>query len=206
MAQFFKIHPDNPQTRLLQQTVGLLQQGAVIAWPTDSCYALACLPNQSKAIEKIFTIRQLQKQHDLTYLCPDISTVGQLAKLSNPAFKLIKRLTPGPWTFILPASRDVPKQIQDGKRKTMGVRIPAARSIHALLELLDAPLLSSSLILPGEELPETDAIEIDEKIGKRIELVAEAEHAIAAETTVLDLTGDVPVVVREGLGDISLIG
>lgn len=205
MAQFFSIHPDNPQSRLIGQAVTILRHGGVAAYPTDSCYALGCLPGEKAAVDKILRIRRLEPGHYMTLLCRDLSDTGTIARVDNRSFRLLKKLTPGPYTFVLKANRDVPRRLQDSKAKTIGIRVPDNAIVLALLEALGEPLLSTSLILPGEDQPETDAREIDRKIGRLIDLVIEGGTTGQDQTTIIDLTGTEPVVVREGKGEISAI-
>ncbi len=202
MAQYFKIHPDNPQVRLLNQAVLILQQGGVIAYPTDSCYALGCLPHRKSAFAKILTIRRLTQKHNFTLLCSSMTVMGSLARADNTAFRLIKRLTPGPYTFLLRASRDVPRYLQHPKKKTIGFRIPSHATLLALLELLGEPLLSTSLILPHSAAPETDPEEICARLGQEIDLVIDAGPSGADLTSVIDLTSEPINILREGRGDV----
>ena len=203
MAQYFKIHPDNPQVRLLNQAALILRQGGVIAYPTDSCYALGCLPGDRSAFERILALRRLDHRHNFTLLCSSMTTVGALAKTDNTAFRLIKRLTPGPYTFLLRASRQVPRYIRHPKKKTVGLRIPAHDTLLALLELVGEPLLSTSLILPDNDAPETSPEEILRKPGMEIDLVIDAGSCGTELTTVIDLTSDNVEVVRQGLGSFT---
>ena len=203
MAQYFKIHPENPQVRLLNQAASILQQGGIIVYPTDSCFALGCLPGNKSAFERILAIRRLNQKHNFTLLCSSMTTVGALAKTDNTAFRLIKRLTPGPYTFILPASHQVPRYIQHPKKKTIGLRIPAHETLLALLELVAEPILSTSLILPDNESPETDAEAIGTKLGQEVDLVIDAGPCGMELTTVIDLTSESVEVVRQGRGDLQ---
>ena len=203
MAQYFKIHPDNPQVRLLRQAVLILQRGGVIAYPTDSCYALGCLPGHKSAFTRILSIRRLNQKHDFTLLCASMATVGALAKADNRAFRLMKRLTPGGFTFLLPASHRVPRHVQHPKKKTIGLRVPAHNTVLALLELLEQPLLNTSLILRGQDLPETAPEEIFEKLGGELDLVIDAGPCGTALTTIIDLTSDTMEIVRQGSGDVQ---
>ncbi|MCY4153949.1 MAG: L-threonylcarbamoyladenylate synthase [Gammaproteobacteria bacterium] len=202
MAQYFKIHPHNPQARLLRQAALILQQGGVIAYPTDSCYALGCLPRHKSAFARILAIRRLNQKHNFTLLCASMTTVGALAKADNHAFRLMKRLTPGPCTFLLPASRQVPRYVQHPKKKTIGLRLPAHNTLLALLELLEQPLLSTSLILPGNTAPETDPEAINDKLGAELELIIEAGPCGTELTTVIDLTSAGMEIVRRGSRDL----
>jgi tRNA threonylcarbamoyl adenosine modification protein (Sua5/YciO/YrdC/YwlC family) len=203
MAQYFKIHPDNPQVRLLNQAALILQQGGVMAYPTDSCYALGCLPDKKSAFERILSIRRLNQKHNFTLLCSSMTVVGSLARTDNTAFRLMKRLTPGPYTFLLRASHHVPRYIQHPKKKTIGLRIPAHDTLLALLELVGEPLLSTSLILPHSAAPETDPEEISSRLGRAVDLVIDAGPCGTELTTVIDLTSDAAEVVRQGLGRIK---
>ena len=203
MAQYFKIHPENPQVRLLNQAVLILQQGGVVAYPTDSCYALGCLPGDKSAFTRILSIRRLNQKHNFTLLCSSMTVVGPLARTDNTAFRLMKRLTPGPYTFLLRASRHVPRYLQHPKKKTIGLRIPAHDTLLALLELLEKPLLSTSLILPDSAAPGTDPEEILSKLGTDLDLVIDAGPCGTELTTVIDLTSDAVEVVRQGLGSLQ---
>lgn len=204
MAQYFKIHPDNPQVRLLNQAALILQQGGVIAYPTDSCYALGCLPDKKSAFERILSIRRLNQKHTKgTLLCSSMTVVGSLARTDNTAFRLMKRLTPGPYTFLLRASHHVPRYIQHPKKKTIGLRIPAHDTLLALLEIVREPLLSTSLILPQGTAPETDPEQICAVLGREVDLVIDAGPCGTELTTVIDLTSDAVEVVRQGLGRIK---
>ena len=205
MAQYFKIHPDNPQARLLNQASLILQQHGVVVYPTDSCLALGCLPGNKSAFERILAIRRLNHKHNFTLLCSSMATVGALAKTDNTAFRLIKRLTPGPYTFLLRASHQVPRYIQHPKKKTIGLRIPAHGTLLALLELVAQPLLSTSLILPDKDSPETDPEEISRKLGREVDLVIDAGPCGEELTTVIDLTSDTIEIVRQGLGRLQEI-
>ena len=202
MAQYFKIHPENPQVRLLNQAASILQQGGVIAYPTDSCFALGCLPGNKSAFERILTIRRLNHKHNFTLLCSTMTTVGALALTDNTAFRLIKRVTPGPYTFLLRASHRVPRYIQHPKKKTIGIRIPAHETLLALLNLVAEPILSTSLILPDNDTPETDPEEIYTRLGQEVDLVIDAGPCGTELTTVIDLTSDTVEIVRQGHGDI----
>ena len=198
MAQYFKIHPENPQVRLLNQAASILQQGGVITYPTDSCFALGCLPGNKSAFERLLSIRRLDQKHNFTLLCSDMTTVGTLAKTDNRAFRLIKRVTPGPYTFLLRASRQVPRYIQHPKKKTIGIRIPAHGTLLALLDLVAQPILSTSLILPHNDTPETDPEEICTRLGQEVDLVIDAGPCGTELTTVIDLTSDTVEIVRQG--------
>lgn len=200
MAQYFEIHPDNPQPRLIRRAVEILQRGGVIVWPTDSSYALACRIDDKKALERIRQIRQLGEKHEFSLVCRDLAQVGQFVRLSNEAHRLIKALTPGPYTFILKATHEVPRRLQHPSRKTVGIRIPDHPVAQALLAALDEPLFSTTLILPGEETALEDPHEIRERLEKQVDLILDAGIVPYEPTTVIDLTGGVPEIRREGKG------
>ena len=206
MTQVFGIHPDNPQKRLIQAAVAIVRDGGVVVYPTDSCYALGCHIGDKIALEKIQRIRGLDKKHNLTLLCRDLSEIGTYAKVHNSSFRLMKAVTPGPYTFLLVATRDVPKRLQHPKRKTIGVRVPDNQIILDLLEDLGEPMLSTSLILPGYNEPMTDPVEIADKLCGQVDLVIDGGACGLEATTVVDLADGQVVVVREGMGDISAIG
>ncbi|MCH8845358.1 MAG: threonylcarbamoyl-AMP synthase [Proteobacteria bacterium] len=206
MTQVFEIHPINPQKRLIQSAALIVRDGGVVVYPTDSCYALGCHIGDKTALERIQKIRALDKKHNLTLLCRDLSEIGTYAKVHNSSFRLMKSATPGPYTFLLVATRDVPSRLQHPKRKTIGVRIPDHQIILDLLEELGEPMLSTSLILPGNSLPMTDPVEIEEKLGGQIDLVIDGGACGLEATTVVDMADGQAVIVREGRGDISAIG
>ncbi len=203
MAQFFKIHPDNPQKRLINQSADILRNQGVIAYPTDSCYALGCLLDNKTAQERISRLRGLDKKHLFTILCRDLSGLGALARLENSAFRFIKSYIPGPYTFILRASREVPKRLQNNKRSTIGLRVPDNAICQALLEAVDGPILSTSLILPGDEVPIFDPEDIEDKIGSQIDLIIDGGMIGIDMTTVVDVTENEPVVIRKGKGEVN---
>lgn len=203
MAQYFKIHPDNPQARLISQVAVILRQGGVIAYPTDSSYALGCLIDRGPALERIIRIRGLEPNHLFTIICADLSALGTLARLDNSAFRLIKRLIPGPYTFILQATREVPKKLHHPKRKTIGLRVPDNKICLALLEALGEPMLSTSLVIAGEEAPEGDPEQIQARIGKLVDLVIDGGMIGTEETTIIDVSGDITEIVRVGKGPID---
>jgi tRNA threonylcarbamoyl adenosine modification protein (Sua5/YciO/YrdC/YwlC family) len=200
MSQFFQIHPDNPQQRLIQQAVDIINQGGVIVYPTDSGYALGCHIGDKAAMERICRIRQVDAKHNFTLVCRDLSEIAVYAKVNNSAYRLIKNHTPGPYTFILKATREVPRRLQNPKRKTIGLRVPDNRIAMALLETLGEPLMSSTLILPGEEMPLTDPYDIRDTLEHALDLVIDGGYCGFEPTTVVELTEDVPVVVRQGQG------
>lgn len=206
----FEVHPQNPQTRLLQQAVKLLQQGGVLAVPTDSSYALVCQLDEKSAVDHLRSIRQIDDKHLLTLICKDLSELANYARVDNRQFRLLKQATPGAYTFILEASKEVPRRVSHPQRKTIGLRVPDHAVIRALLDLHNGPLLSSTLILPGDEAPLNDASEIEARIGKLLAGIVDAGATPLQQTTVLDLTamegGAEPTVVREGLGSLKAIG
>jgi tRNA threonylcarbamoyl adenosine modification protein (Sua5/YciO/YrdC/YwlC family) len=203
MARFVDIHPDNPQPRLVQQVASALRDEALIAYPTDSGYALGSRIGNRDGRDRIVRIRDLDDHHHFTLVCKDFSQLGQLVHVDNSAFRSIKASTPGPYTFILPAMPEVPRRLLHPKKRTVGVRIPDHRVVHALLEELGEPLLSSSLILPGEDEPRTQGWEIKEDLDNDVDLVIEAGDTPAEPTTVVDWSSGSPEVVRRGAGDPS---
>lgn len=206
MAQYFNLHPDNPQLRLLAQAVALLAQGGVLAVPTDSGYALACHLDDKDAAERLRQVRQLDAQHPLTLLCHDLRELASYARVDNAQFRLLKAGTPGPFTFVLPASRQVPKRVSHPRRKTIGLRVPAHTALQALLAEHGAPLLAATLIMPEDDAPLTDALDIRERLEKQIAAVIDAGACPAQPSTVIDLSGEVPAVLRHGLGDAARLG
>ncbi len=203
MSQFFKIHPDNPQLRLVRQAVAIVRQGGVVAYPTDSAYALGCQLGNRSAIDRICQIRNLDAKHNFTLICRDLSEVGKYAYFDTPVFRLIRTNTPGAYTFILRATREVPRRLMHPRRKTIGVRIPDHRILQSLLVELDEPMLTTTLILSGEGLPMSDPVEIRERLEREIDLIIDGGFGGAEPTTVVDMLDDVPNVVREGKGDPS---
>ena len=203
MGQYFEIHRDNPQGRLITQAATILRRGGVIVYPTDSCYALGCLVGDKTAMDRIIRLRKLDADHNMTLICRDLSEISSFAKLGNSEFRLIKSLTPGPYTFLLKATRDVPRRLQHPKRLTIGMRIPDNNIAAALLDALGEPMLSTSLILPGEEQPMNDSLEIRERLSNEVDVIIDGGNGGLSVTTVLDLTLDTPIVVREGLGPVS---
>lgn len=204
MSQFFQIHPDNPQARLIDKTVEIIRQGGVIVYPTDSGYALGCHLGDKTAQERIRRIRQVDDKHNFTLVCRDLSELATYAKVHNSAYRLIKSLTPGAYTFILTATREVPRRLQNPKRKTIGLRVPDNHIAQALLEALGEPLMSSTLILPGEEMPLTDPYDIRDTLEHSLDLVIDGGYCGFEPTTVVDLSDDTPVLLREGLGDVGV--
>ncbi|MBA3582228.1 MAG: threonylcarbamoyl-AMP synthase [Gammaproteobacteria bacterium] len=203
MSQYFEIHATHPQTRLIRRAVDIIEQGGVIAYPTDSGYALGYHLGDKNALERVCRIREVDKNHNFTLMCRDLSEIATYAKVENSDYRLLKAHTPGPYTFILNATREVPKRLQHAKKKTVGIRVPDHAVALALLETLGQPLMSSSLILPGEELPMADPELIREQLATQLDLIIDGGHCITTPTTVLDLTGETPEVIRVGTGDVS---
>ena len=206
MSQLFVVHPSHPQPRLMKQAAQLLQEGGSLAVPTDSSYALVARLDDRRAAEALRKLRGLDDRHHLTLLCRDLAAISQFARIDNAQFRLLKLATPGPWTFILDASREVPRRVSHPSRKTIGVRVPNHPVTLALLEYADGPLLSTTLIPEGEEYPLNDPAEIRERYEHRLAGVIDAGACALEPTTVIDLTGDAPQIVRLGLGDPALLG
>ena len=206
MAQYFEVHPDNPQIRLLKQAVGLLEKGGVLAVPTDSSYALVCHLDDKAAVDKMRQIRGVDDKHHLTLLCRDLAELASYARVDNRQFRLLKAATPGPYTFILEASKEVPRRVSHPSRKTIGLRVPDHKVLQDLLALHSGALLSTTLIVPGEIDPLNDAQDIRERFEHQIAAVIDAGACALEPTTVVDLSGDEPVVIRQGRGELSLIG
>lgn len=203
MAQFFAIHPDNPQRRLISQAVAILRAGGVIVYPTDSCYALGCHLGDKAALERMRWIRDIDERHHLTLMCRDLGDIGQYARLDNAAYRLVKAHTPGSYTFILQASRDLPRRMLHSNRKTIGVRIPDHAVALALLAELGGPMLSTTLTLPGDDTPMDDAAQIRTRLEHAVELVIDAGSCGTEPTSVIDLTGATAEVVRSGKGPVA---
>ena len=206
MAQFFSVHPDNPQARLLKQAVQLLNQGQVLAVPTDSSYALVCHVDDKAAVDQLRRIRGVDDKHHLTLLCRDLSELANYARVDNRQFRLIKQATPGPFTFILEATKEVPRRLSHPQRKTLGLRVPDHKVLQNLLELHGAPLIAATLILPGETDPQNDPEEIREQLEHQIGAVIDAGACALAPTTVVDMSQDELVLIRHGQGDPALLG
>ena len=206
MSQYFVIHPDNPQVRLLRQAASIVRDGGLIAYPTDSCYALGCQLGNKDAAERIRRIRQLDAGHHFTLVCNGLTELGRYARVDNRQFRLLKAATPGSYTFILEASREVPKRMMHPKRSTIGLRVPEHRIVSALLEELGEPLLSASLLLPGDVTPINDALEIRERLERDVELVLDGGPCGIEMTTVIDLTQDPTEIVRQGRGSAEVLG
>ncbi|MHB9101079.1 MAG: L-threonylcarbamoyladenylate synthase [Sulfuricella sp.] len=206
MAQFFVIHPENPQPRLIHQTVEIIRNGGVIAYPTDASYALGCGLGDKEAQRRIRAIRGVDDDHPLTLVCRDLAEISVYAKVDNRQFRLLKANTPGCYTFILEATREVPKRLQHPKRKTVGLRVPDHPILQALLAELGAPLLSTTLQLPGDDQPLNDPYTIRDLLERQVDLVVDGGYGDVDTTTVIDLSGETPVLVRAGKGDILPFG
>ncbi|RUO60550.1 L-threonylcarbamoyladenylate synthase [Pseudidiomarina insulisalsae] len=203
MSHYFSIHPENPQARLIQQAVEIIMQGGVAVYPTDSGYALGCRMGEKNAIERICRIRDLDKEHHFTLMCRDLSELSTYARVDNIAFRLLKNNTPGPYTFILKATKEVPKRLLNAKRKTIGIRVSDDPICVALLEALGEPLMSTSLILGDNDFAESDPYEIRDQLDNQVDVIIDGEHRGQAPTTVVDLADDEVVVTRVGAGDPS---
>ena len=204
MSQFFALHPDNPQARLIRHAVDIIRDGGVAVVPTDSTYAIVCHLDDKGAVERIQRIRQLDKKHNFTLLCRDLSEIATYALVENQDYRLLKTLTPGPYTFILKATRQVPRRLQNERRKTIGIRVPDNRIAQALLEELGEPLMSSTLILPGEEFPMIDPYEMRDLLGHEVDLVIDGGYCGLEPTTVVVMEGEAPELARKGKGDAAL--
>ncbi len=203
MSQFFAIHPETPQARLIQRAVTILRGGGVIVYPTDSAYALGCQLGDKKAMERIRRIRALREDHNFTLVCRDLSELGTYAHVDNSTYRLLRHATPGPYTFVLEATREVPKRLVQPKRKTIGLRVPDHPISQALLHALNEPLMSATLIMPDDEYPMTDPYDIRDCLEQEVELVIDGGFCGLEATSVVDLSGPAPVVMRAGVGDIS---
>ena len=206
MSQFFRIHPDNPQIRLIHHSVDILRAGGVVVYPTDSAYALGCHIGDKSALQRIRQIRRLSDNHNLSLVCRDLSDLGTYAKVNNSAYRLLKSATPGPYTFLLQATREVPRRLVHPKRKTIGLRVPDNNICRALLNELAEPMMSTTLILPGEEYPLIDPAEIRELLEHQVDLVIDGGFCGLEVTSVINLEEDAPVIIREGCGDLELFG
>lgn len=205
-ADVLKIHPDDPQPRLVKRVAECLRAGGVIAYPTDSSYALGCALGEKAAIERIRRIRGFGREHFFSLMCRDLSEIATYAKVDNVSFRLLKTLTPGPYTFVLPATREVPRWLWHPKRKTIGIRVPDHRSANALADAVGAPIMSVTLLLPGDDLPLSDPQQVSDRIGKLVDLIVDSGACEVEPTTVLDMTQDVPKVLRQGRGPVDQLG
>ena len=201
MAQFFSIHPTHPQKRLIRQAADIVQRGGVIAYPTDSCYALGCDRGNARGLERLREIRRIDERHHLTLMCRDLSEMARYAVIDDAQFRLLRSVTPGSYTFILRARREVPRRLT--KKKTIGARVPGHPVAHALLAELDEPMLSATLLLPGDEIPLSDPKEIRERLQPHIDLVIDGGPCGTEPSTVIDLTEEIPRVLREGKGSLA---
>jgi tRNA threonylcarbamoyl adenosine modification protein (Sua5/YciO/YrdC/YwlC family) len=206
MSQYFSLHPVNPQIRLIRRAVEILRHGGVIVYPTDSCYALGCHLGDKDAMERIRAIRHADKDHNFTLVCRDLSEIATYAKVDNPTFRLLKAYTPGPYTFILEASREVPRRLQHPKRKTIGIRVPDHPVPLAMLAELGEPIISSTLMLPGDDAPLTEPEEMRARLEHQVDLVMDGGPCGVEATTVVDLTGEAPRLLRAGRGDPAPFG
>jgi tRNA threonylcarbamoyl adenosine modification protein (Sua5/YciO/YrdC/YwlC family) len=204
MSQFFQVHPDNPQARLIRQAAEIVRAGGVVIYPTDSSYAIGCQIGDKSAMDRIRRIRRLGEDHNFTLVGRSLSELSAYTKLDNRAHRLVKNLTPGPFTFILAATKQVPKRLMHPKRKTIGIRIPDNRVALALLEELNQPLLSSTLILPGDDMPMMDPYEMNQTLGHSVDVIMDGGYCGYEATSVIDLHQDPPLVLRVGKGDVSL--
>ncbi len=203
MAKLIEIHPQDPQPRRIKAIVEIIHSGGLIAYPTDSSYAFGCHIGDKKAIDRIHRIRRTDKKHNFTLVCADLSEISAYARVDNWAYRMLKSMTPGPYTFVLPATREVPKRLQNPKRRTIGLRVPDHRLVQIMLAELGEPIMSSTLLLPGDSMPLTDPLEIEERIGHQIEAIIDAGPAGIEPTTVLDLSGGAVEILRVGRGDVS---
>ncbi|QTH64203.1 threonylcarbamoyl-AMP synthase [Psychrosphaera ytuae] len=203
MSQFFHVHPDNPQGRLIAQAADIIKSGGVIVYPTDSGYAIGCGIGEKKAMERITKIRKVGKDHNFTLVCKDLSEIANFARVDNQAFRTIRSLTPGPYTFIFKGTKEVPKRLLNEKRKTIGIRVPDNRIALALLEELNEPIMSSSLLLPGDEFAESDPELIRERLEKQVDLVIHGGFLGESPTSVIDFSDGEAVILRRGEGDVS---
>lgn len=203
MSQFFQIHPEDPQRRLIRRAVEIIQDGGLVVYPTDSLYALGCHIGDKGAMERIRRIRGADKSHHFTLVCRDLSEIAQYARVDNQAYRLLRAHTPGPYTFILRATSEVPKRLQNPRRKTIGLRVPDHAIAQALLTELDEPIMSSTLLLPGDDIPMTDPLDIRERLERQVEAIIDGGYCGMMPTSVVDLVGDTPQVLRQGKGDVS---
>lgn len=206
MSQFFQIHPDNPQLRLIKQAAQIVRNGGIVALPTDSCYALVCQLDDKEAVTRLRRIRDVDDKHHLTLLCRDLSEISLYARVDNRQYRLLKSATPGPYTFILEATKEVPRRVSHPSRKTIGLRVPENPIAHALLAELGLPLLGTTLILPDDEQPLTDAEQVRSHLERQIDLIIDGGACSLEPTTVIDLTGDEASLLRQGRGDAAMFG
>ena len=205
MAQYFAIHPTHPQPRLIAQSAAIVHEGGVIVYPTDSCYAIGCHIGDKSAMDRIRMIRRVDDRHHFTLVCRDLSEIATYARVDNAAYRMLKSLTPGPYTFLLRGTDEVPRRLKNPRRKTIGIRVPDHPVARALLEELDQPLISSTLIMPGATLPLADPLEIREALQHQVELIIDAGHCGFEPTSVINLSGPAPEVLRIGKGEVSFL-
>lgn len=206
MSQYFEIHPDNPQKRLIGQAANIIREGGVVVYPTDSCYALGCHVGDKQAMERISRIRRTDAKHNFTLVCRDLSDISTYARVDNATYRMLKSLTPGPYTFVLKATNEVPRRLQNPKRKTIGIRVPDNAICRDLLEELGEPLMSSTLIMPDKDLPETDPEEIRDLLEKHVDLIVDGGNCGFEPTTVLVFDDQASIqVTRQGRGDLSFL-
>ena len=203
MAKLIEVHPDDPQPRRVARIVETIRDGGLIAYPTDSSYAFGCHIGDKRAMDRIRRIRRTDKNHNFTLVCSDLSEISTYARVDNWAYRMLKAMTPGAYTFILPATREVPKRLQHPKRRTIGLRVPDHPLVRAVLEALGEPIMSSTLLLPGDDLPLTDPYDIEERIGHEIDLIIDAGPTGIEPTSVIDLSKDTVEILRVGRGDVS---
>ncbi|MEX1993455.1 MAG: L-threonylcarbamoyladenylate synthase [Steroidobacteraceae bacterium] len=201
MAERLELHPTTPQARMLRSAAACLHDGGVVVYPTDSCYALGCAIGAKEAMERIQRIRQTGKRHFFTVICRDLSEIARFSRVDNQQYRLLKAFTPGPYTFVLRATREVPRRLLDERRKTVGIRVPDHPVVQALLTEFAEPLMSTTLLLPGDEVPMTDAREIEERIGHVVDLILDAGNCGIEASTIVDLSGAAPRLLRSGKGD-----
>jgi tRNA threonylcarbamoyl adenosine modification protein (Sua5/YciO/YrdC/YwlC family) len=206
LSQYFEVHPRNPQRRLVQRAVEIVREGGLIVYPTDSCYALGCHIGDKAALERIRRIRAADRHHHFTLVCRDLSEIARYARIDTPQFRLLKAATPGPYTFLLPATRETPRRLQHEKRRTIGIRVPDHPVPLALLEMLGEPLMSSTLLLPGDEIPLTDGVAIRARLEREVDAILDAGHCGIEPTTVVDFAVSPPQIVRRGKGALDLFG
>ncbi|MDA9983774.1 L-threonylcarbamoyladenylate synthase [Porticoccaceae bacterium] len=203
MSDYLSIHPENPQQRLIAKAAEIVRKGGVIAYPTDSVYAIGCHIGDKQAMDRIRSIRQVDKNHNFTLMCRDLSELASYARVDNSAFRSLKAQTPGPFTFILPATSEVPRRLMHPKRKTIGLRVPDSPIVQALLAELGEPMMSVTLIMPGDEYPLSDPYDIRAALEAHVDLLIDGGHCGLEPTTVVDMTGPVPEITRQGMGDFS---
>jgi len=206
MAEYLEIHPQNPQPRLVRRVAGCLQEGGVIAYPTDSSYALGCALGEKPAIERIRWLRGFKREHYFTLMCRDLSEIANYAKVDNISFRLLKHATPGPYTFVLPATREVPRWLWHPKRKTIGIRVPTHRTAQAICEAMGVPIMTATLIPANGGQPLSEPVDVEERYTNDVDMIVDSGACHVDPTTVVDLTYDVPRVLREGRGSLEALG